>query len=83
MPTYNIDIKTLTSEQQLQAADLLQQLAALDGAAAAVQTSLADFQTDINAQLAAIQDKRNELTMSLRAIRTADVMDSASNLKVR
>ena len=83
MPTYNIDIRTLTSEQQLQAADLLQQLAALDGAAAAVQTSLADFQTDINAQLAAIQDKRNELTMSLRAIRTADVMDSASNLKVR
>ena len=80
---YNIDIRTLTSEQQLQAADLLQQLAALDGAAAAVQTSLADFQTDINAQLAAIQDKRNELTMSLRAIRTADVMDSASNLKVR
>ena len=83
MPTYNIDIRTLTSEQQLQAADLLQQLAALDGAAAAVQTSLADFQTDINAQLAAIQDKRNEVTMSLRAIRTADVMDSASNLKVR
>ena len=83
MPTYNIDIKTLTSEQQLQAADLLQQLAALDGASAAVQTDLANFQIDINAQLAAIQDKRNELTMSLRAIRTADVMDSASNLKVR
>ena len=80
---YNIDIRTLTSEQQLQSADLLQQLAALDGAAAAVQTSLADLQMDINAQLAAIQDKRNELTMSLRAIRTADVMDSASNLKVR
>ena len=83
MPTYNIDIGTLTSEQQLQAADLLQQLAALDGASAAVQTDLANFQIDINAQLAAIQDKRNELTMSLRAIRTADVMDSASNLKVR
>ena len=83
MPTYNIDIRTLTSEQQLQAADLLQQLAALDGASAAVQTDLANFQIDINAQLAAIQDKRNELTMSLRAIRTADVMDSASNLKVR
>ena len=80
---YNIDIRTLTSEQQLQAADLLQQLAALDGASAAVQTDLANFQIDINAQLAAIQDKRNELTMSLRAIRTADVMDSASNLKVR
>ena len=57
MPTYNIDIRTLTSEQQLQAADLLQQLAALDGASAAVQTDLANFQMDINAQLAAMIKK--------------------------
>ena len=80
---YNIDISTLTTEQVNQAADLLQQLAALDGASAAVQSSLADFQMDVNAQLAAIQDKRNEITMALRALRTADVMDSSTNIKVR
>ena len=83
MPNYNIDIQSIDSSVQLQAADLLQQLAALDGASAAVQSSLADFQMDVNAQLAAIQDKRNEITMALRALRTADVMDSSTNIKVR
>ena len=83
MPNYHIDIQSIDSSLQLQAADLLQQLAALDGASAAVQSSLADFQMDVNAQLAVIQDKRNETTMSLRALRTADVMDPSTNIKVR
>ena len=83
MPNYNININAITTEQQGQATDYLQQLAALDGASAAVQSSLADFQMDVNAQLAAIQDKRNEITMALRALRTADVMDSSTNINVR
>ena len=73
MAEYTVDVGTLTASQQSQAADLVQKLASLDGALAEIQTTLANFQMDINAKTSAIQNEKNKVTMELRALRTATV----------
>ena len=77
MPDYNIDISALTSDQQVQSADLLQQLVAIDAALAEVQLAHDNIENDTNAKFNALQAKRDEVSKQLVAIREIKPLPNA------
>ena len=81
MPNYNIDTSVLTSEQQLQAIDLIQKIEALNSEINKLQILRRDaqikylegFVDEWTAKEQFIAEERNKCVEAFKSIRTVDI----------